>query len=264
MNRRRFFWGLAAAGIYVAVAIGLAGDGPVLPLYDIGPLPPQPYRWVHPPPEFEQSNVPPEPTRQEVALSDTGSVSASVVTPDGQAAFVVREGSFAPRLGEIAVFVEIVPVDPATLGPPPDGLGYDGNAYRMTATYAKEGAPAELVKPGTVLLHAPLGGTHLLRNSRTGWERISNVTPVAQSLQVFGETDKLGSFVAALTIHAKPFPWTPVSIGASGFAVAAAWVTAAQVRRRRQRRSRRDRRAAAKGRMIPRPRPNPPRQKKRR
>jgi hypothetical protein len=265
VSARRITLGLAAAGLYVAAAMGLAGNGPVLPLYDIGPITPQPYRWTHPPPEFEQSNVQPEPTRQEVALAETGSVSASIVTPDGQAALVVRDGSFAPRLGEIAVFVELVPVDPATLGPPPQGLAYDGNAYRVTATYQKEGAPGELANPATVVLRAPLGGTHLLRHDGgTGWEEIT-AQPVAASLQVFGETTKLGAFVAAQTVHAKPFPWTPVSLGASGLAVAAAWVTAAHVRQRKERqRPRRDRRAMAKGGSSTRPRPSPPRKKKRR
>ena len=124
---------------------------------------------------------------------DAGSVSSSVVTPDGQGAVVVREGGFAAKLGEIAVMVDIQPKDPATMDEPPPSTAYDGNAYVITATYAKDGPTATLQQPATVVLRSPLGGTQLLRHQPgTGWARIGDETPVAASLQVFGETTRLG------------------------------------------------------------------------
>ncbi|MGH2727343.1 MAG: hypothetical protein ACRDKS_10285 [Actinomycetota bacterium] len=261
MNRRRLLLGVVAAAAYVAAAVGLAGNGPVLPLYDGNLLPPEPYRWVNPPPDLAGTNVSPEPTRQEVALTESGSVSASIVTADSQAALVVRDGSFAARLGEIAVIVEITPLDPETIGSPPAAVGYDGNAYRITATYAKDGAEAVLTTPVTVVLRSPLGGTRLLRRDGSTWTEIS-AQPVAASLQVFGETTQLGTFVAGQTIHPKgpAFPWLPVSLGASGVAAIAAWFSAAHLRRRKSL-PRRDRRAAARGKTAPR-RPAPRRRKR--
>jgi hypothetical protein len=265
---RRLGLGLLAAGVYVASAVGFAGDGPVLPLYEGVPLD-MPYRWVNPPPEFAAGNVPPVPTKQEVAMTETGTVSASVLTDDGQAALVLREGAFAPRLGEIVVIVEIVPLDPATVDDPPEAVRHDGNAYRMTATYPKENAPASLAVPATVVLRSPLGGTRLLRHDGTSWAEIS-AQPVAASLQVFGETSTLGIFVAGQTIHGKPFPWLPVSLGASGVTVLAALYAARRSRsaKRAATQPRRVRRAAERtSKPTPdpgRPRPSPKRKKKRR
>ncbi len=266
MSARRLIWGFLAVGAYLAIAIGLAGNGPVLPLYDTGPLPVEPYRWVKPPSEFAAGNVSPEGTKQEVAMTDIGTVAAQVITPDGQAVIALREGSFSPRLGEIAVLVEIRPVDPATFGEPPAEVGYDGNAYGITATYAKEGAPAALANPATVILRSALGGTRLLRHQDgVGWIEVS-AQPVAASLQVFGETNALGVFVAGLTLHGKPFPWVWVSVGASAVAIGAGWFAAGRMRKRKlEQAPRRDRRqtARAKGGPTPDLRPAPKRRKRR-
>lgn len=254
------------AGVYLATVAGLAGEGPVLPLYDAGPIAPEPYRWVNPPAEFAVSNMPPEGTKQEVAMTDTGTVSSSILTPDSQAALILREGSFSPRLGEIAVMVEIQPIDPATVDQPLAGARYDGNAYRISATYAKEGSSASLANPASVVLRSPLGGTRLLRHQGSaGWTELS-AQPVAASLQVFGEVTQLGVFVAAQTIHAKPFPWLAVSLGASGVAVVAGWAAARTRTRRRRQLPRRDRRQGARevGRgSIPKRGPGPKRKKSR-
>ena len=267
MSARRLIWGLLAVGAYLAIAIGLAGNGPILPLYDTGPLPSAPYRWVKPPPEFTTGNIPPEGTKQEVAMTDIGTVAAQVITPDGQAVLALRDGSFAPRLGEIAVLVEIQPLDPAAVDQPPPEVRYDGNAYRITATYAKEGAAAALVNPATVVLRSPLGGTRLLRHQEgVGWIETS-AQPVAASLQVFGETDTLGTFAAAQTMHSKPFPWVWVSVGASVVAIGAGWFAAGYLRKRKRARApRRDRREAARakgGGSTAKPRPAPKRRKRR-
>jgi hypothetical protein len=246
---RRLWWGLAAAATYAAVALVFAGNGPVLPLYDTGPLPSEPYRWVDPPPELAAGNLAPEGTKQEVALTeDAGSVASSIVTPDGQAALVLRQGSFGPKLGEIAVMVDIQPADPERIDEPPASTGYDGNAYVITATYAKDGSTATLLNPGTVVLRSPLGGTRLLRHQPgTGWVSVGEETPIAASLQVFGETTQLGTFVVGLTIHGKPFPTLPVSLGATAVAVAAAGYVARRSRSKKRPQSRRERRAAAQG-----------------
>ena len=250
---RRAWWGSVAVVAYVATALALSGPGPVLPLYDAVPLAPEPYRWVDPPPEFEAANTAPEGAKQEVPLTEEGSLSANIATPDNQAVLVLRDGSFPVRLGEIAVVVDVRPVDPGTVDDPPEGVRFDGNAYVMSATYAKEGAAATLVNPGTVVLRSPLGGTRLLRHDGNDWAEISNAQPVAASLQVFGETTTLGTFVAAQTIHGKPFPWVWVSVGASAVAVGAGWFAAGRRRKSRRRPPRRDRRQAARTTARPRP-----------
>jgi hypothetical protein len=142
----------------------------------------------------------------EIPLTPTGSQSASILTDDGQAALILRFGAIAPRAGASTVTVRITPLDPGSIAPPPANLVFDGNAYRMEATY-NTGGPASLVKPVTPVLRYPKHATVLLRSSGSGW--IAQETHiVAGSLQLFGPSDTLGVFAAAASPTAPPVPWT--------------------------------------------------------
>jgi hypothetical protein len=239
MTLRRLAFGVAAASAYVTVVVAGVGPVPVRPLYD-GLAPPVPYRYVTPPDEFKDSNEPPLPARQEVELTDLGSAAASIATDDGQAAIVLREGSIAPKPGERRALVEITPLDPERVGPPPDGLQYDGNAYRYRVTYASSGTEAALATPVTVVLRFPAFATGLFRRDRNRWADMQ-ATPVAASLQVFADTPRLGMFVAAGP-HTKSNRALLIGI-ASGVAALTAIAAALLARRARdQKRRRRSRR----------------------
>ncbi|TMJ15557.1 MAG: hypothetical protein E6H02_01815, partial [Bacillati bacterium ANGP1] len=141
-------WGAAAAALYLAAGAYVWTRIPVRLLYE-GEAPPPPYRWVRPPANLPEPNQPPESGTGAIPLAPNGSQSASVLADDGQAAVIFRFGAIAPRAGATTVTVNIVPLDPATMSPPPPGLRVDGNAYRMEATY-QGGAPISLAQPVTV------------------------------------------------------------------------------------------------------------------
>jgi hypothetical protein len=125
-----------------------------------------------------------------------GSAAAEVATDDDQALVTLPAGVIAPRTGESAVKVTITALDPATVAPAPKGQPYDGNAYRIDATYAGSGAPIVLAAPATVVLRYAIHATRMLRYQDRGWVTLS-VTRYDGSQQVLSSTDRLGIFVAA-------------------------------------------------------------------
>ena len=237
--RRRALWGAAALAAYVAVVIWTPGS-PSRPLFDVSG-PPPPYRWVNPPPQFAAGNQKPEGTSHDLVLGSAGSDAASIATADGQAAIILKEGSFAARKGETVVVVKIDPLDPATIGPPPSGLRYDGNAYRFLAAYKRSGVEAKLAQADSVVLQFPIVATKLLRRDGTVWTDLK-ADPISVSLQLFAPTTQLGVFVAA----GPPIPTgTPkskgkfpaalvISLGAAVAAVIAGLIARTRASKRRK------------------------------
>jgi len=190
---RRILAGAAIAAAYVAVALWLPG-ATSRPLYDI--TGPQPYHWVKPPPEFAPTNQKAESGSLSITLTSAGSDAATISTADAQASLIVKEATFAPRAGESKVVAKIEALDPATLGVgPPADQRFDGNAYRIVAAYRQSGAEAKFQKPGTIVLQFPLLATKLLRLDGTTWTDLK-ATPVTAQLQIFSNTDRVGTFVA--------------------------------------------------------------------
>jgi hypothetical protein len=214
-------------------------------LYDgLAPLPP--YNFVRPPGTFHHANLPPVPGDGTLTLTRTGSGSASVVTGDDQAGIIFPQNAVAPRAGETAAHVAIIPLDPVTLRPAPSGLRFDGNAYRFKATYATSGRPAIFRKPMTVVLRFPTVGTQMLRETASGWVLVrATVIPTTQ--QIYADTPALGTFTAAAPRNATAGSslWYRGVIGL--FWVAIGIVSAALIRDYLQhRRYRRNRRASKK------------------
>ena len=73
------------------------------------------------------------------ARSDLGGLS----TRDDQFFVAFSEGAVRPRPGQTRVRVQVTPVDPAALGPRPQGLQAVGKAYRLQVSYAPSGRPVE-------------------------------------------------------------------------------------------------------------------------
>jgi hypothetical protein len=71
--------------------------------------------------------------------SDLGGLS----TRDDQFFVAFREGAVRPRPGQTSVHIQVTPVDPAALGPRPQGLQGVGNAYRLQVSYAPSDRPVQ-------------------------------------------------------------------------------------------------------------------------
>ena len=194
MSRRALAWGVAAALLYVITAVLVSRVMPVRFLYE-GESPPVPYRWVTPPSALAATNMPPQSGSGTVPV---GLRPGQVITGDGQAVVVFPEGSIAPRAGESQAEVKITPLDPSSGAPPPLGMRFDGNSYRVEAVYAESKAPVVLSKPATIVLRYPVHATDLLRYSG-GWVSLKGQV-VQATLQAFATSDRLGVFVAAASI----------------------------------------------------------------
>ncbi|MGZ4205848.1 MAG: hypothetical protein ACXVQW_11210 [Actinomycetota bacterium] len=199
--------GISLAILYVGVALVSFRSGlvPVRPLYDSGSAPP-PYRWVNPPANLKAGNTLPSAGQGTMTITAKGSPAYNLNTDDGQASLIFPPNGVVPKAGETKVNVTITPLDPATVAPPPTGLDYDGNAYRVTATYASSGAPIQIPKVtcdlananacATVVLRYAFNATGLYLLNGTTWTQVKSQTATA-ALQIYGVTNQLGTFVAA-------------------------------------------------------------------
>jgi len=212
-------WGLAAAVCYLIAGVYVWPAVPLRILYE-GAAPPLPYRWVRPPRNLPEPNQPPSPGVGTIRFTPAGSQSASVLTDDGQAGLIFRSGAIAPHDGASSMNVRITPLDPEAVSPAPAGVQFDGNAYRMEAAYNADG-PITLLKPVIPVLRYPKHATMLLRSSGSGWTPVETHV-VADSLQLFGPTDRLGVFVAAAPSTAPPVSWERYAVVAAALAVAGA------------------------------------------
>lgn len=224
-------WGLIAAALYLIVAPAVWRGVPARLLYE-GEAPPAPYRWVHPPPELARDNVQPSGGSGQIGLNPTGSGSASILTDDAQAGAIFPHDAVAPKPGTTAAVVRITPVDPATVAPPPPGTVFDGNGYRVDATYLNDG-PAALRRPLTPVLRYPRHATVLLRWADGKWTAL-DTKRVEAALQIFAASDRVGVFVAARPAGGGAASWLPYGAGALALVVAAAITF---VMRRRPRRT---------------------------
>lgn len=202
-------WGLASAVVYVAVVTLVAGSLPARLLYD-GLLPPPPYHWVNPSAHPASNNEPAEAGAGVLLLGAQGSEAEEIGTDDGQALVTFPNGAVAPQRGESSVKVRITPLDPATVAPAPRGHPFDGNAYRVEASYAVSGKPAVLATSLTVVLRFPVQATEILRFLGPEWAILRTTTGYHQ---VLANTDRLGVFVAAAApAESNPFAHHPMGI----------------------------------------------------
>jgi hypothetical protein len=241
---RRALWiGLAIAAAYVVAVVatlGLHGTH-ARPLYE-GFSPAAPYRWVNPPAIFAATNQKPTSVTAVVPLTAKGSAPAGIQTSDNQVILGLAAGAVAPRGGgDRSLRVEIVPLDPATLAPLPDGLYPNGNAYRISVTYQPSGtAVTKLVKPGSLTLNIP-GIGRVLYTSPDGhaWHRVDahNVAPTHLIMSTLFSTP--GYYLGGTTLP----PPTPagssssvvrIAVAAGALAAILLVATAVLVRRRRR------------------------------
>jgi hypothetical protein len=197
--------GAALAVIYVSVVAAtlVATDRPVRPLFD-GLVPPPPYRWVNPPPGAG-FNTRPERDVISVPLTAAGSELAGPAAVNGQVVLNLPEGAIPPRPGATEVRITVTPLDPGRLGPLPEGLTSDGNAYEIGMRYRPSGgALADLAVPGNIILATPEPASVLLFSSDgRGWETI-DTQRVGGPDSVGGPFLRPGHYVAAVPGIARP------------------------------------------------------------
>lgn len=192
-------WGASAIGFYIAATFFFSQSFPVRILYN-GEAPPLPYNWVVPPQFLAASNIAPSTGAGSVPV---GLKPGSVATGDGQAVVIFPEGAIESPASEASADVKITPLDPMTVPSAPQGLRFDGNAYRIEAQYTSSKAPIVLRRPATVVLRYPIHATTLLLLTDSEWSTLKSDS-VPTTMQVFASTEKVGAFVAAAPAAARP------------------------------------------------------------
>ena len=172
--------------------------------------PPQPYRWVSPPPEFAQHNQPPAKGETTIAFTRGRSDPASAFTDDGQVTVSFNPSAFPPLAGQTGVRVTITPVQPQP--PTPEGVITDGNAYTIAAVYVPGGQPlSALTEPALVDLRYPgQRPDAIYRIEGTTWTPIGG-TVQELLLTIDTRSMQLGTFIAG---HRPPTP-APAASGSS-------------------------------------------------
>ena len=110
-----------------------------------GAAPPAAHRWVRP--ALSPATPTIQPVTETFELRFRGRPGRSELggfsTRDEQFFVLFSEGAVRPSPGQTSVHVQVTPLDPAALGPRPEGLQTVGNAYRLQASYAPSGRPIE-------------------------------------------------------------------------------------------------------------------------
>jgi hypothetical protein len=212
-RKQALAWGLAIIALYVAGGVVSGHLSPLArrPLLD-GIIPPLPYRWVAPPPELADSNLPPASGRSRIPMRPNGSQAAFMATDDAQVTLNAPKGAVPPHLGSQAVVLTIEPIDPASVGPLPGRLTVKGNVYVIAAAYQPGGDRIRSLDASIVaiLTYPALTndlGNHTLVTSPDGkrWTRIATHDQHATK-QVSGNLRSLGYLAVASSPLASTGP----------------------------------------------------------
>ena len=185
---------LALAVMAYAIAAWSVAPG----FYD-GIAPPQPYRWVSPPPQFRASNQPPLPGHGTVKVGTNGVVDpGSIFTQDGQASLSFIPGAFAAPADRAPVSVDIRPV--ATF-PDPGGLHVATNVYCFTSSSPLASGKEALV---TLQFSDQLPAPSDVYGYQTGgsWARIGS-TGASAPFFIAARVTYMGCFAGAYPANAR-------------------------------------------------------------
>ena len=172
----------------------------VAPGFYDGIAPPQPYRWVSPPPQLRSGNQPPAGGRGTAKVGTQGVVDpGNVFTQDGQAAVSFLPGSFTAPSGNAPVTIDI---EPQVSFPNPSGFRIVTNVYCITSSSPEVAGKDPLVTlqystqvtaPSDVYQYQPGGA----------WRKIGS-TGSAAPFYIAARTGTLGCFAAGYVPGSAP------------------------------------------------------------
>lgn len=183
------------AGAVVAYALAAWAVAPGF--YD-GIAPPQPYRWVSPPPQFRNSNQQPLSGHQSVKVNGGKVDPATVFTQDGQASISFTTGAFVAPPDRSPVTIDI---KPEPVFPDPGGTHLSTNVYCVTASSTLAAGQQLLVTlQYSAQLPAP---SDVYQYQGTGpWQRIGN-TGSAAPFYISARAGSLGCFAGGYPANAS-------------------------------------------------------------
>ena len=182
-----------AAALYLIAALTTA------PGFFDGIAPPEPYRWVSPPPELRSGNQPPLSGHGEVKVGRNGQVDpGAAFTGDGQAQLSFVPDVFAPPLNGPTVTIDLKPVSDF---PRPAGLRLATNVYLITSN-------SRLQKEALIQLRYPDGrpaptDVYTAAEGSTDWKSLG-ANQGAQAFVISARTTTLGYFAAGYPANVTP------------------------------------------------------------
>ena len=160
-----------------------------------GLLPPQPYRYLHPPPALAAENSPPESGSTSLKVVQGRAKAGFLFTKDTQAGLIIPAGALETSPSATSIRIQIQPVEtPPNL---PQHYAAEGNAYSITATAQPGNLPVRVVHRVNLTMrwpHPPLA----IYEFRAGkWSQVcysDNATFTASTMAC--PTSSLGIFTA--------------------------------------------------------------------
>lgn len=206
-----------------------------VPLYDGLLLPPQPYRYLNPPPGVVHTSKKPTSASQTFDLVGGQSGASFVGTGEAppQARLIIDDAGLQIPKGEKSFTLTIYPV--STASPKPDGP-LDGNIYQLKVT-GSSGAALKLAKPATVVLRGTgQKGTPLIEELSGGsWQHLTT-TAAGTNDTYYGNITTIGpvALVFAGKGGGSNNSWIPFAVvGAVVVVILAAGLLLIRLSRRR-------------------------------
>ena len=184
---------IAAAVVVYALAAWAVAPG----FYD-GIAPPQPYRWVSPPAQFQSSNQQPLSGHQSVKVGSNDKVDpATVFTQDGQAAIAFTPGAFVAPSDRSPVSIDI---KPQPVFPNPAGIHLSTNVYCVTSSSPLASGQQVLVTLQYSSQLAAPSDVYAYQDNGP-WQKIGN-TGTAAPFYISARSGTLGCFAAGYAANA--------------------------------------------------------------
>jgi hypothetical protein len=202
-------------GRSVLAALVCATAVPMTVLAD-GVLPPQPYRYLHPPPPLASENSPPESGTSSLKVAGGRSKAGFLFTKDTQAGIVVPAGAMVTASTATSIRIHISPVE--TPGNLPQHYAAEGNAYSVTATGEPGNTPVRLVRRVNLTLRWPHPPLAIYKYTGGKWSQVcysDNATFTTSTMAC--PTSTLGIFTA-VTNPALTGVTPPAATSSSRFA----------------------------------------------
>jgi hypothetical protein len=153
------------------IAAALLHARPTPPVYDGIAVPPEPYRWVSPPPNLASGNKPPLPGEATLPVLNGQVAGGGVQTGDTQVVMYFGPGAFKAPPGATAVKCTIEP-DPSP-APPPAGVEIRGNVYRVGCVAQPGGGAVAVVSNYHLTMRFPPGAFKEIQyNDGSGWRAL--------------------------------------------------------------------------------------------
>ena len=188
----------AALVALVAAAYAVAAWTVAPGFYD-GIAPPQPYRWVSPPPQFKSSNQQPLSGHGTARVASNGSVDpGSIFTQDGQAALSFVPGAFVTPADRSQVAFDI---KPTAEFPDPGGTHLATNVYCITSSSQLAPGKDVLVTLQFSDQLSPPSDVYEYRGDGP-WQKIGS-TGSAAPFYIAARATSLGCFAGGYAANAK-------------------------------------------------------------